>query len=76
VAPVHAGEVHVIITVNGQARDVAAGITVAQLVRCVTDQDKGIAVAVNGEVMPRREWPAAALADHDQVEVVTAVQGG
>jgi sulfur carrier protein len=64
------------VTVNGEARDVRAGTSVAQLIRCVTDQDKGIAVAVNGEVMPRREWPAVALADRDQVEVVTAVQGG
>jgi sulfur carrier protein len=64
------------ITVNGEPRDVRAGTSVAQLIKCVTDQDKGIAVAVNGEVMPRREWPAIALADRDQVEVVTAVQGG
>ena len=65
-----------IITVNGQPRDVRAGTSVADLVKHVTDQDKGIAVAVNGEVRPRREWPAIALADRDQVEVVTAVQGG
>ena len=64
------------ITVNGEPRDVRAGMSVAQLIKCVTDQDKGIAVAVNGEVMPRREWPAVSLADRDQVEVVTAVQGG
>jgi sulfur carrier protein len=64
------------VTINGEPRDVQAGTSVAQLIKVVTDQDKGIAVAVNGEVMPRREWPAAALADRDQVEVVTAVQGG
>jgi sulfur carrier protein len=64
------------VTVNGQLRQVAAGTSVAQLIRSVTGQDKGIAVAVNGEVLPRRDWPARALADHDQVEVVTAVQGG
>jgi sulfur carrier protein len=66
----------VIITINGQPRDVPAGTSVAQLVMSVTDQDRGIAVAVNGEVMPRREWPGIALGDRDQVEVVTAVQGG
>ncbi len=65
-----------IITINGQPRDVPAGTSVAQLVKSVTDQDRGIAVAVNGEVMPRREWPGIALGDRDQVEVVTAVQGG
>lgn len=65
-----------IITVNGQPRDVPAGTSVAQLVKSVTGQDRGIAVAINGEVMPRREWPGIALGDRDQVEVVTAVQGG
>jgi sulfur carrier protein len=64
------------VTLNGQARDVAAGTSVAQVIKVVTDQDKGIAVAVNGEVLPRRHWAATLLADHDQVEVVTAVQGG
>ena len=64
------------VTVNGEPREVAASATVAQLIRQVTDQVTGLAVAVNGEVVPRRTWPATALADGDQVEVVTAVQGG
>jgi sulfur carrier protein len=64
------------VVINGESHDIAVGTSVAQLIKSVTDQDKGIAVAVNGEVMPRREWPAVALADRDQVEVVTAVQGG
>jgi sulfur carrier protein len=64
------------VNVNGEQRDVLAGTTVAELVKSVTGQDRGIAVAVNGEVMPRREWPGIALGDRDQVEVVTAVQGG
>ena len=64
------------ITINGQAREVAPGTTVEQLVRQVTDQEKGIAAALNGEVVPRRAWPATRLANRDQVEIVTAVQGG
>ena len=65
-----------IVILNGESREVSPGTTVEQLVRQVTDQDKGIAAALNGEVLPRRHWPATPLADHDQVEVVTAVQGG
>ena len=64
------------ITINGQAREVAPGTTVEQLVRQVTDQETGIAAALNGEVVPRRAWPATRLANRDQVEIVTAVQGG
>lgn len=66
----------VTVTINGERRDVPSGTTVEQLIRQVTDQVKGIATAVNGEVLPRRDWPATPLADRDQVEVVTAVQGG
>jgi sulfur carrier protein len=64
------------VTLNGEQREIASGMSVAQLISLVTDQDKGIAVAVNGEVLPRRHWAATALADSDQVEIVTAVQGG
>jgi sulfur carrier protein len=35
-----------------------------------------VAAAVNGDVVPRGSWTAAPLRDGDQVEVVTAVQGG
>ncbi|MFC4333699.1 sulfur carrier protein ThiS [Salininema proteolyticum] len=49
--------------------------TVRQAVRAVTEADRGIAVAVNGEVVPRGEW-ARALDDGDKVEVLTATQGG
>jgi sulfur carrier protein len=64
------------VTINGEPREVSPGTTVAQLVRQVTDQETGIAAALNGEVLPRRAWPVTPLADRDQVEVVTAVQGG
>ncbi|GCD91241.1 sulfur carrier protein ThiS [Nocardioides sp. LS1] len=57
---------------NGQPAVVADGSTVADLVR----GRRGIAVALNGEVVPRDRHPATALHEGDVVEVVTAVQGG
>jgi sulfur carrier protein len=51
-------------------------MTVEQLVGQLTGQPTGVAAAVNGEVLPRRAWAGTSLADLDQVEVVTAVQGG
>ncbi|MCR4489888.1 sulfur carrier protein ThiS, partial [Micrococcus luteus] len=36
----------------------------------------GVAVAVGGEVVPRSAWATRALAAGDEVDVVTAVQGG
>jgi sulfur carrier protein len=64
------------VTVNGQPREVPEGMTVEQLVGQLTGQPTGVAAAVNGEVLPRRAWAGTSLADLDQVEVVTAVQGG
>jgi len=64
------------VLVNGKSRRFAAGSTVGQVVAAVTDQARGIAVAVNGEVVPRQGWPATPVAEGDQIEIVTAVQGG
>jgi sulfur carrier protein len=64
------------VTVNGEPREVPAGTTVGQVVATVTELATGVAAAVNGEVVPRRSWPATPVRDGDRVEVVTAVQGG
>jgi sulfur carrier protein len=64
------------VTVNGTPREVPAGTSVSQLVATVTELATGVAAAVNGEVVPRRSWPGTLVRDGDQVEVVTAVQGG
>ncbi|GIJ26204.1 thiamine biosynthesis protein ThiS [Micromonospora qiuiae] len=64
------------LTVNGVGRDVSDGLTVAELVRQVTPQERGVAVAVNGEVVPRTGWPATVLSGGDRVEVLSAAQGG
>jgi sulfur carrier protein len=61
---------------NGEPRTVPDGATVADLVAAIAGQRAGIAVALNGEVVPRGAWPARALGEGDQVEIVTAVQGG
>jgi sulfur carrier protein len=74
--PVLAREVRVTVTVNGEPRDVPPGATLGQLVGEFTDAPSGVAAAVNGEVVPRRAWERTPLTDRDQVEIVTAVQGG
>ncbi|MGV9481727.1 sulfur carrier protein ThiS [Gordonia aichiensis] len=62
-------------TVNGELHEWGAQPTVDTLVRRLGLPDRGIAVAVDGAVVPRGRWgrvvPAGAV-----VEVVTAVQGG
>jgi sulfur carrier protein len=63
------------VIVNGAARDVDV-VSVEGLVEQLTAARRGVAVAVNGEVVPRSSWPAARLRDGDRVEVLTAAQGG
>ena len=65
-----------IVTVNGDPRELAAGTTLADLVTQLAASPKGVAAAVDGAVVPRRAWPDTPLADGTVVEVVTAVQGG
>jgi len=65
------------IRLNGRSKEVAAA-TLEQLLD-ETGQEagrKGIAVALNGEVVPRARWHETALSSGDEVEIVGAVQGG
>jgi sulfur carrier protein len=65
------------ITVNGEPRDYEALAIDALLLSLGLDPGRpGIAVAVNDEVVPRREWARRAPRPGDRVEVVGAVQGG
>lgn len=63
--------------VNGEPREVPEGRTVRNLLGLLDLGDgRGVAVALDGEVVPRSEWDAAQLRDGQRVEVVRAVQGG
>ena len=64
------------LTVNGQPREHSDGVTLAEVVTQLTVAPSGVAVALNGVVVPRGSWSATALSDDDNVEVLTAVQGG
>ena len=64
--------------VNGRPSEAPAGETVAALLgRLGLAHDaKGVAVAVDGEVLPRACWDEFALPPDARVEVLTAMQGG
>jgi sulfur carrier protein len=70
-----AGE-EVRVMVNGDEQMVPADATVASLVAELGLEPRGIAVAVDGEVVPRRAWVERALRAGEQVEVLTIAQGG
>jgi sulfur carrier protein len=66
------------LSVNGAPAALPSPATVAVLVAGLTDGagGRGIAVAVNGEVVPRSSWDSTELRAGDRVEVLTAAQGG
>lgn len=64
------------IHVNGETSAVAPGTTVAQLLRELGAPDRGVAVALDGDVVRRGAWPETAIEDGTRVEIVVAVQGG
>jgi sulfur carrier protein len=66
------------LTVNGQAHEVRDGARVADAVAAAGAEaaGRGVAVAVDGEVVPRGEWDGFELRDGQRVEVLRAVQGG
>ncbi len=64
------------VTINGTTRQVAEGISLRDAVGLVTAAAAGVAAAVNDEVVRRAAWDSTLLADGDQIEILTAVQGG
>jgi sulfur carrier protein len=65
------------IRVNGESEPLAAA-TLEQLLleKEVDTGQRGIAVALNGAVVPRAAWRDTALKPGDSVEIVRARQGG
>ncbi|HYM46705.1 MAG TPA: sulfur carrier protein ThiS [Solirubrobacteraceae bacterium] len=66
------------IVVNGESAELEPGETLASVLAGLglTAQARGVAVAVDGEVVPRARWETFALAEDAHVEVLTAMQGG
>ncbi len=64
------------IVLNGEPAHVVPGSTLADVVAALALPDRGIALAVDGEVVHRQSWVTTTLTDQARVEVVTAMQGG
>lgn len=64
------------IVINGEPHEAAADLSLAQAIALLTDAVSGVAAALNGDVVRRAVWDVTHLSDGDQIEVLTAVQGG
>jgi sulfur carrier protein len=66
------------VRVNGESRTLPDEATVAAALDVLgTPADgRGVAVAIDGEIVPRGQWAATALLEGQEIEIVQAVQGG
>jgi sulfur carrier protein len=64
------------ITLNGKPHDLRAEIAVPELLASLNVKPEQVAVALNGEVVRRRDWPQTRVRAGDTVEIVRAVGGG
>jgi sulfur carrier protein len=66
------------VMLNGERRELGDGATVREAVTATgaPSEGRGVAVALDGEVVPRRRWDELPLREGQRVEVVRAVQGG
>jgi sulfur carrier protein len=66
------------VLLNGERRDLGDGATVRAAVAATgaPSEGRGVAVALDGEVVPRRRWDDVPLQEGQRIEVVQAVQGG
>ncbi len=66
------------VLVNGEPTELEAGATVQSALAglALPAGERGVAVAVDAEVVPRGEWTARELSDGARVEILRAIQGG
>ena len=64
------------IVLNGEPKSIADGLSLADLCKELALPDRGVAVAVNFELIPRSGADKVHLHNNDIVEIVTATAGG
>ena len=64
------------VIVNGEPTELAPGATVDTVLATLDVPVRGVAVAVDAEVVPRGEWQERELSEGARIEVLRAIQGG
>ena len=64
------------VVVNGEPTELESGATVEAVLASLELPDRGVAVAVDAEVVPRGQWAATELHEGARVEILRAIQGG
>jgi sulfur carrier protein len=63
-------------TVNGIPADLGSGETIASVVAGWCESGRGVAVARNGEVVPKSRWNSVEVLEGDSIEILTAAAWG
>ena len=66
----------IVLSVNGETREMPHGATVAQLLTAIGLDTRKVAVERNEEIVPRSTYGAVVLADGDALEIVHFIGGG
>jgi sulfur carrier protein len=64
------------VLVNGRPTELESGATVESVLAVLDVPDRGVAVAVDAEVVPRTQWGAHELQEWARFEILRAIQGG
>ncbi len=64
------------VTINGHAREIPEATSLASYISSLGANSRMVAIALNGEVVRREDWPDVTLSDGDTLEIVRAVGGG
>jgi sulfur carrier protein len=64
-----------VISVNGESVD-GQGRSIADVLALLAVETRGVAVARNGDVVPRSQWSDVKVIEGDRIEIVTAAAGG
>jgi sulfur carrier protein len=64
------------VQVNGDWREFPDGATVAELLAELGTAERGVAVALDGEVVRRGQWGEVVVSKGSRLDILTAVQGG
>jgi sulfur carrier protein len=64
------------IIINGERREFAQALVFSELIETLGLAGKRLAIERNGEIVPRSQFGAHAIADGDKLEIVVAVGGG
>ncbi|MCJ2107959.1 sulfur carrier protein ThiS [Methylobacterium sp. E-041] len=68
------------LTVNGQAREIEAADVAALFAQAAEEtgstDPQGVAIALNGRVVRRRDWDTTPISEGDRIEIIRAMQGG